>query len=147
MKIAEVLAIKDKINFNLRVKTEVDNSLVSKITEGKAVDNMFDLLNRESREIKTSLFKDERGMLKYSTITGQILDWTVWIKSEQILIKKWTDSYFFNKFINSNLNFRVIIFLFYFLSWFLFNFSIISKLWINFFIPLIMNKTTYLNYY
>jgi len=77
MKIAEVLAIKDKINFNLRVKTEVDNSLVAKITEGKAVDNMFDLLNRESREMKTSLFKDERGMLKYSTITGQILDWTV----------------------------------------------------------------------
>lgn len=77
MRIAQILTIRDKIDFNLRVKTEVDVPLVNKIKEGKAVDSWFEILSRESEELKAAYFRDEKGLLKRSMVTGQILDWTM----------------------------------------------------------------------
>lgn len=76
MRIAEILTIRDKIDFALRVKTEVDTPLLQKIQEGKAVDGMFKILRRHTDALKSGYFQDEKGQLKYSMITGQILDYS-----------------------------------------------------------------------
>jgi hypothetical protein len=75
MRVPQVLAIRDKIDFSLRIRTEVDTDLFTKMSSGKAVDGWFDIFHNEAMDLKTGYFKDEKGQLKYSLITGQILDY------------------------------------------------------------------------
>jgi len=76
MRVNQILPIIDKIDFTLRAKAVVDREMQSKFDNGKAVAGIVELLNRKSEEIKSDYFKDERGRLKYSVITGQIVDWS-----------------------------------------------------------------------
>jgi hypothetical protein len=70
-----IMPIIDKIGFTLRNQASVDMQMVAKFDKGKAEDGYFETYRRAVSDLKSS-YKTEKGFLKLSILTGQILDYS-----------------------------------------------------------------------
>jgi hypothetical protein len=77
MLIAGVVTLLNSVDMMSRVTMKVDNVTAENVRKGRGIKMFFDQWARDEWEFRNYFFQDELGQLKYSVVTGKILDYKV----------------------------------------------------------------------
>jgi hypothetical protein len=75
MLIAGVITLLQSVDFVSRSQMKVDVETANLVRTGKGAKMMLNSYDRDEWEFRNYFFQDEMGQLKYSVVTGKILDY------------------------------------------------------------------------
>jgi hypothetical protein len=75
MQIAGVITLLESVDWITKTTMKIDLQTADNARKGRGEINFMDLWSKETFEFKNYFFQDESGQLKYSVITGKILDY------------------------------------------------------------------------
>jgi hypothetical protein len=75
MLIAGVITLLENVDLLSRSMMKVDTQTAENCRKGRGEINFLDTWAKDTYEFKNYFFQDELGQLKYSVITGKILDY------------------------------------------------------------------------
>jgi hypothetical protein len=75
MLIAGVITLLQNVDMISRTKMKIDLETADYVRKGKGAKMMLASYDKDEWEFRNYFFQDEMGQLKYSVITGKILDY------------------------------------------------------------------------
>jgi hypothetical protein len=75
MLIAGVITLLESVDWMSKTTMKIDITTADNVRRGRGEINFMDLWNKETFDFRNYFFQDEMGQLRYSVVTGKILDY------------------------------------------------------------------------